>query len=86
MTLIQPWPPSLMRRTGPVWGCYFWTEGLQPASRGARMYSPRSKPRRLSARPNRAGPRPGPEPRGLFLWATRIVLNRGGGGRALRHF
>ena len=32
MTLIQPWPPSLMRRTGPVWGCYFWTEGLQPAS------------------------------------------------------
>jgi hypothetical protein len=48
MTLIQPWPPSLMRRTGPVWGCYFWTEGLQPASRGARMYSPRSKPRRLS--------------------------------------
>jgi hypothetical protein len=84
MTLIQPWPPSLMRRTGPVWGCYFWTEGLQPASRGARMYSPRSKPRRLSARPNRAPAGTG-APR-LFLWAPRIVLNRGGGGRALRHF
>ena len=31
MTLIQPWPPSIMGRTGPIWGRYFWTEGSQPA-------------------------------------------------------
>ena len=77
MTLIQPWPPSLMRPTGPVWGATFGRRGcsLLVAALGCTARDPSRVGCRGLARPNRAGPRPGPEPRGLFLWATRIVLN-----------
>ena len=73
MTLIHPWPPSIMRRTGPVWGfgrrgCSLLVAALGCTARDphGRVGSPVGGWRGLIGRP-----RLGPEPRGLFfLWAA----------------